>query len=198
MHPEPVTQVPPPEVGGVGRRVGQKPQPQSTGRSGRRRVIDLGETEQRRLRLLAERVGDLPALGGRQHEAAIARAAGIQAEHPPRRAGHVTQVDVEAARQLLDGLPAVDGAGPVGAVVHVGMVPRMTFRPTPGARAGGRGDPRGCAVGALTRPEPAMTAAETRTADVPAGSGLHPPAEPAAVGLNVSRATDPSVPPALS
>ena len=136
MHPESVPQVPELQIGGVGRRVGPESRARRTARSGRRSIIDLGETEERRLRLLAERVGDLPALGGRQHETAVARAAGIQAEHPPRRTGHVTQVDVEAAGQLLDGLPAVDHACPVSAVVHAGMVPRMFFfRPTPGSRA---------------------------------------------------------------
>ena len=134
MHPEPVTQVPELHVSGVGRRVGPESQPRSTAWSGRGGIIDLGETEKRRLRLLAERVGDPSALGGGQRELVIARATGIQAEHPPRRFRDVTHMDIEALRQLLDGLPAVDRACPVGPLFHAGMVPRVSLRQTPGSR----------------------------------------------------------------
>ena len=147
MHPEPVMQVPELQVGGVGRRVGPESQPRSTARFGRGGIIDLGETEKRRLRLLAERVGDPSALGGGQRELVIACATGIQAEHPPRRFRDVTHVDVEASRQLLDGLPAVDRACPVGTLFHVGMVPRVSLRQTPGSR-------RSAAVPAGTRMTP--------------------------------------------
>ena len=152
MHPESVPQVPELEVGGGGRRVGPKSQARPPGRSRRGSLVDLGEAEERRLRLLAERVGDLPALRGRQPEPAVARTGGLQPEHSPRCLGDVTHVDVQAARQLLDGLPAVDRACPAGAVVHAGMVPRMSFRPTPGSRAAGRGHSRGRAGGAGRSP----------------------------------------------
>ena len=106
MQPDLVPQAAGPRLAG-GRTIGAETQPGSRTRPGFGEVVGAGQPRQRRARPFPEHVGDLPALPGGQRERRVAHVVAPQAEPQPRRLRDVAHVDVQAARQLPEGLPAV-------------------------------------------------------------------------------------------